>query len=1310
MTRDTGPGRRGGRVMRIAAWMESEAGRRGGGEGSGLPADSCCIGVNGRSFCDANHSAHRQQQLLRSALFLNPLTNHCSLSNGVADHGIGSKHNRSECDLIWGAGNAAAASSGSATSASANGENAADPALRQSSPHRVYCSAKRMTFSPPDHSHQQHIRNESPTATTGAPAPTTTTTSSSSPSPSPVSHHSPDSSDYAACLISCPAYPVRDPTLLITGYADDLVEKILRPLLVHQELRNRLQERRGASSPVSLSPIRPHPSHPREQQQVIQQQEQQRREHQQSYSPPEQQQQQEQEDSVISLTSSISSQLDQYYTQTLTSSSATTSHWNAHSACEENLTPCSPDHRSVLMSKADVAAQSETTTTTKQNLRGTAEHSVPSESDVMTEEDQFSSLDSDDGLFLQDPLLVNAAAGTSEALEYGNPFSYSLHTILEESEKSCDEDRSEDTVPCCRTGDFDEADVTDAEACDYFRVAKRSNSLIDSKEAEESDLETERSSSPISGTESIDSPEKAVGSGSRLEKYFTFGLVDPAYSNRGADPSLTHSPRIRLEPSVYHQVASNISETKFADDSCATMKLNKKWTLKEDESHEEQLPAANSRNADDGEVSVIDKVHVRRELSHPELPYGDVCQTINEANKTDAASAHSDTDPKEHLACDNQLYAFMNKVLAQVAAMKNGTSGGQGGDCKANLLTLLSEEAASLGPASQAFLKALQSQLGHLINGPALGATVAAVASPSPPADEGANNSDYGSECSSEERKNADRLSASPVTRDHDDVDREAGQVVVATLASDSSPAKSSAAENNCSKQSNSQSLPTSAQTKGMKEEKLDCIGSSKFKAMSAAESISNRTRDRSCGTAVCKASAAVSESGDSDATVSASISLPSIDSDNNNVPPECDVSMEMDDLFSSIKKFGSSDQRTGDEDMDSLNSWEARIALLSQNSSFKSKITKAAPAPHSLTPETKDRPAITVNGRDAGGRGNGQENGILTTQNGAIKIEESLPVTSVRKQQHGKSGSNQLTMQAKKVSSNDLRETQLANTRSVRRSCEEDMKSNAVRDDSRSVNGITSFNPQEVKLKQKGRKVATSSQKERDDVIESALVSCPQAEEGKESPVKTSRSKGVAKGQQPHKNVLNLKVPPLPALNVQLQHVRIDPAIIERSQVDAGKDQDERERHKDTSPSRPARSHSKSRIHPKSSSPGPPLLFPDHLNLESSMMQTKQRAARFASTSMSLSSGNIPDAVASDPSSKLPSSKSDADPNSSRSRSDSSQSRTRMLFTTSGVLKKLAAFKGMSVCGCVEKEPGIRSRGFGNEFGRDLPPDTARS
>ena len=1302
-------GRRGGRVMQLAAWMESEAGRRGGGEGSGLPAAACCMGLNGRSFCDANHSAHRQQQQLRSALFLNPLTNHYSLANGVADHGFGSKHNTSECDLIFGASNAAA-SSGSTTNASANDETAADPVLKQSSPHHVYCSAKRkVTFSPPSpHSPHpaHHNRSHSPTTTTtGAPALAATTNTTTTTSSSPVSRHSPDSSDYAACLISCPAFPVRDPTLLITGYADDLVEKILRALLVHQELRNRLQER-GASSPVSaLSLIRPHPSHPREQQQVLQQQ--QRAEYQQTDSVSEQQQQQH--DSVISLTSSISSQLEQYFTQTLTSPpSATSPHRNTHSACDrqqENQSPCSSTAcRSVLMSKTDVSVQPNDTRNTI--LRETDENSGPSDD---------SSLDSDDGLFLQDPLLVNEAAGTSDALEYGNPFSYSLHTILEESERSCDEDHSEDAVPCCRRGDFDDADVTDAEACDYFRVAKRS-SLIDPKEADESDLETERSSSPISGAESMDSPaekDAAAGSGSsRLEKYFTFGLVDPAYSNRSADPSLTHSPRIRLEPSVHHQVANNISDTKFTDDSCSTMRLNKKWNHK-GESRQENFPAAYHRSketdecspdeTDESEVSVIDKVHDRQKLPHPHSSKEDVCQTSRETDETNSVSAHSgDTDQTDNPACDNQLYTFMNKVLAQVASMKSGSAGGQAGDCRANLLTLLSQEAATLGPAapaSQAFLKALQL---HLINNVAPDSTAAAI----PPADEGANNSDYGSECSSEERKNGGRLSASPVTRDHD-VDQEAGQVVVTALASDSSPSKSSAAENNCSKQSNSQSLPTSAQTKGTREERLDCIGNSKFKVTSAAESISNGTKDQSVSTDVRKASAAVSESGDSDATVSASISLPSYDSDNNNVQPECDVSMEMDDLFSSIRKFGSSDHRAGDEDMDSLKSWEARIALLSQNSSFKSKITKAAPLCHYSASETKGHPEITVNGRDACVKMNGETHG-------QSQIEHSPPVAPLDQQSSVKSGSNRLNGRAKKIRPEAPLAPQLAQATSqnIRNSCVEDSDGQRTGLRSAIISSCSSPSDPLKENHKEFRQGRTSRQNGEPEVIAgSALAGDASAENGKSSPVKTSRSKAVAKRQQPHKNILNLKVPPIPALSVQLQHARLDPAIMQRSQVDADKNQEEADCHKDINPCRPVRSNSKSRIHPKSSSPRPPVLFPDHLNLESSTtMHTKQRAARFAATSMSLSSGNIPDAVACDPSSKLPA-RSDADPNSTRSRSDSSQSRTRMLFTTSGVLKKLAAFKGMFFCVCDEKQvwnPVMMIRT--GIWGEDHPPDNTRS
>src|SRR6185437_14380151 len=58
------------------------------------------------------------------------------------------------------------------------------------------------------------------------------------------------------------------------------------------------------------------------------------------------------------------------------------------------------------------------------------------------------SLDCDsDGLFLDDPFDINYVS--QQGVDYGNPFSYSLHTILEESERS-DEDDNNPVLPVKR--------------------------------------------------------------------------------------------------------------------------------------------------------------------------------------------------------------------------------------------------------------------------------------------------------------------------------------------------------------------------------------------------------------------------------------------------------------------------------------------------------------------------------------------------------------------------------------------------------------------------------------------------------------------------------------------------------------------------------------------------------------------------------------------------------------------------------------------------------------------------------------------
>lgn len=1197
-----------GRVRRIAEWMES--GGAGGGSGrSGLLRTACC--TNADSVCDANHSP--------AQLFWNQLTNHKpeqhSVANGVADHGFGSKDRRRECPALV----VAAASPHETANASANHENAADSVFKQSSSDGEHCSAERVTIasSSPSHLHHHSLQfhDSAPVVAVAAtPSPPSPSSSSSS---LVTTHDSPDRCVSGSVSASSQA----DPTFSISRYADDLVSETLRALLLGRELRNWLQGvASSAFSPLdSLSLIHPHdPSHPRQQQQVIQEQPVNRQP-----SPASQPLH-----SLAHLTSSTSSdshsRLEQYFTCTLTSPAAASAARNKHSAPSDQS---SSAETSARMSGAD-AVQPETT-----NPMLTGATDIPSDD---------SSLGSDDGLFLPDPLLINeSAAGTSEKLEYGNPFSYSLHTIPEESERSCDEDHVSEDAASQRL------DFEDADTCDYYRVARR-NSPVDAKESYESDVETERSTSPNSATESMDSSaehETAVtASSSRLEKYFTFGLVDPSYSNRGPDASLTHSPRIRLEPSVHHQVGGNISDTKFADDSCATIRPNKKWTDRAVESREAIVTESHAHGGEyQRQEPAIDKVHVRPEEGCQPLLGTNVCPSPGDCDTGEAVVA-PDCSLAESCVCDNQLYAFMNKVLAQVAAMKNASA-----ESSANLLHLLSQEAVTLGPTAQAFLKALQSQLGHLISGAESDATAA-------PGDEAANNSDYGSECSSEERKNTGRLSASPVTQDDEDGGDGAPGPVLLT-ASDSSSAKSPASQNNCSQQSNSQSLPTSsAQTKRMKDEKLDCIGTNKCKVTSEI-----RIKDKAAADDHKALACAVSESGESDATVSASVSLPSIDSDNNNQTLECDASMEMDDLFSSIRKLGSGDHRLEEEDIESLKSWETRIALLSQNSSFKSKLAKASATPVSENQGyEKNSGKITVNGKIRDEKMDGEKDGEMLNS-GIIRQSccdpsETAPGLKKSGAKSGISVAEKSGQALPKGSGDDAPGSGNARTGAA------DVG-----------NGNPSSSDLLVTAAKGVEETGFRIQKDGEwEVISGSSIACS-PENGKTSPVKSSRSKGAATEKRQHNqhtNTLNVKAPAIPALNVQLQHARnLDAAA--RAEAAARATELQREE----SPSRPTRSHSKSRIHPKSSSPRP---LPHHLDLESSMIQTKKRAAQFASSSMSLSSGNIPAAIAAADSCTKLSFVSTPDADATRSRPDSSKSRTRMLFATSGVFKKLSAFRGM--------------------------------
>ena len=153
----------GGWVMRTVKRME----------GAGLPA-ACCVERR-------EHAPHLFRVELTNRCSTSTSTSHSLLSNQVvADHGFGSTHNASQCDLTR--------CSASASTANASA-NAADSVRKQSSSHQDYCSAKRVTFSSPDHSHQQLSEREgnceSATAATPlAPASRSTTTSTAASSSS----------------------------------------------------------------------------------------------------------------------------------------------------------------------------------------------------------------------------------------------------------------------------------------------------------------------------------------------------------------------------------------------------------------------------------------------------------------------------------------------------------------------------------------------------------------------------------------------------------------------------------------------------------------------------------------------------------------------------------------------------------------------------------------------------------------------------------------------------------------------------------------------------------------------------------------------------------------------------------------------------------------------------------------------------------------------------------------------------------------------------------------------------------------------
>lgn len=229
--------------------------------------------------------------------------------------------------------------------------------------------------------------------------------------------------------------------------------------------------------------------------------------------------------------------------------------------------------------------------------------------------------------------------------DYGNPFSYSLHTIVEESERSCDEGDDCDTkrYSLCSTSPSPNrplnpapiaVESTDVSSDEIFKVAKRiSNSLseslqgsdIETSSNSESDCESNAQSSVkcninscklvnkssskrhsshqhhknnhLSNKCTEDNIDPVIVTSSRLEEYFTFALLSDVESSHIKGSPANVKPR--GQPTVQRVVTVNQfndSNSHFNNESPSTQLNAKNICIESDEIINNKLHSSSSSN------------------------------------------------------------------------------------------------------------------------------------------------------------------------------------------------------------------------------------------------------------------------------------------------------------------------------------------------------------------------------------------------------------------------------------------------------------------------------------------------------------------------------------------------------------------------------------------------------------------------------------------------------------------------------------------------------------------------------------------
>lgn len=475
------------------------------------------------------------------------------------------------------------------------------------------------------------------------------------------------------------------------------------------------------------------------------------------------------------------------------------------------------DHESSQDSEGLLDALNSTIVATSAVLGNENEEESTEEAAAVVEVSYDYDIDEDDDHFGDDDF---------EEELYGNPFCYSLYIIDEESERSQSDD-SEDScqeethdnvqqeIPCkiqCSLLSAKETYATSSSLLNEENIVQNTSGHTLLKHSLGDCIQNSRNRSVIPGKEDYEEEEEAQIQDQETclpsvpENYdkTTRSINNIKDQKIDRKQATTHTfeyftSRLQEVSKAFPKNPVNFIPDSFSHRTVSTSQFD------EEDANNDQSPCSQNKDEnevkdcltsmkEDGEVlhlhdEILGKDKTRKAVNHFVSEYpGNPFDTQNASKALqDRRTTNSSSQSVEHFhsrnenasqdtvsssplnSCDTDLLGFMNKLLAQVSAMKN--TSGNNGSYNSRIEDIKSKEGV-VSPTSEAtttsivFLDALESQISNLMKSIASGSIPkeTAAASAVSLVDELANNnhSDYGSECSNEELHNLHSQQSTP--------------------------------------------------------------------------------------------------------------------------------------------------------------------------------------------------------------------------------------------------------------------------------------------------------------------------------------------------------------------------------------------------------------------------------------------------------------------------------------------------------------------------------------------------------------------